>query len=119
MSCPQTLCLSLITARVFLVRLAVFLAAFVLFLSPAMPNPDRNSDRNNTSTCYKAIIQFWRLSIANQGKSNIDKKNTCEPSKVVFQPLSQLYYRYVLHSQTQGRVWRQAILNLLGWFDIH
>ena len=44
---------------------AVLLAAFVLFLSPAMPNLDRNTDRNNTNTRYKAIIQFWRLSIAN------------------------------------------------------
>ena len=43
---------------------AVLLADFVLFLSPAMPNLDRNTDRNNTSTRYKAIIQFWRLSIA-------------------------------------------------------
>ena len=66
---------------------AVLLAAFVLyvFLSPAMLNPNtcRNSDRNfmYTSTRYKAIIQFWGLSIANQGKSNIDK-NTCEPSLV-------------------------------------
>ena len=46
-----------------------------------MPILDRNSDRNNTSTHYKAIIQFWRLFIANQGKSNIDK-NMCEPSFV-------------------------------------
>ena len=38
---------------------AQLLAAFVLFLSPAMPNLDRNTDRNNTSTCYKVIIQFW------------------------------------------------------------
>ena len=37
-----------------------------------------NLDRNKTSTHYKAIIQFWRLSIANQGKSNIDKK-MCKP----------------------------------------
>ena len=56
---------------------AVLLAASVSFLSPAMLNPSRNSDRNKTSTCYKAIIQFWRYSIANQGKSNIDK-NTCK-----------------------------------------
>ena len=60
---------------------AVLLAAFVLFLSPAVPNLDRNTDRNHTSTHYKAIIPFWRLSIANQGKSNIDK-NTCEPSNL-------------------------------------
>ena len=58
---------------------AVLLAAFVSFLSPAMLNPSRNSDRNKTSTRYKAIIQFLRLSIANQGKSNIDE-NTCKPS---------------------------------------
>ena len=37
---------------------AVLLAAFVLFLSPAMPNLDRNTDRNNTSTRYKAIISL-------------------------------------------------------------
>ena len=45
----------------------------VSFLSPALRNPSRNSNRNKTSTRYKAIIQFWRLSIVNQGKSNIDK----------------------------------------------
>ena len=48
---------------------AVLLAASVSFLSPAMLNPSRNSDRNKSSTHYKAIIQLWRLSIANQGKS--------------------------------------------------
>ena len=53
---------------------SVLLAASVSFLCPAMLNPFRNSDRNNTST---AIIQFGRQSIANQGKSNIDKY-TCE-----------------------------------------
>ena len=72
---------------------AVLLAAFVLFLSPAVPNLDRNTDRNHTSTRYKAIIQFWRLSIANQGKTNIDK-NTCEPSSFLLtklrRPFSQL-----------------------------
>ena len=75
---------------------AVLLAAFVLFLSPAVPNLDRNTDRNHTSSRYKAIILFWKLSIANQGKTNIDK-NTCEPSflfadeasKAVFLPSSQ------------------------------
>ena len=60
---------------------AVLLAASALYLNPAMLNLSRNSDRNKTSTCYKAIIQFWRLSIANQGKSNIDK-NTCKPSNI-------------------------------------
>ena len=60
---------------------AVLLAASVSFFSPAMLNPSRNSNRNKTSTRYKAIIQFWRLSIANQGESNIIK-NTCEPSKL-------------------------------------
>ena len=60
---------------------AVLLAAFVLFLSPAMPNLDRNTDKNHTSSRYKEIILFWRLSIANQGKTNIDK-NTCEPSNL-------------------------------------
>ena len=51
------------------------------------------SDMNKTSTRYKAIILFWRLSI---GKTNIDK-NTCKPSfvfadeasKAVFPPSSQ------------------------------
>ena len=52
---------------------AVLLAASVSFLNPAMLNPNRNSDRNKTSICYKPIFQFWRLSIANQGESNIDK----------------------------------------------
>ena len=37
---------------------AVLLAASVSFLCPAMLNPSRNSDRNQTSTRYKAIIQF-------------------------------------------------------------
>ena len=36
----------------------MLLAAFILFLSQAMPNLDRNTDWNNTSTSYKAIIQF-------------------------------------------------------------
>ena len=40
---------------------AVLLAASVSFLSPMMLNPSRNSDRNKTSTRYKALIQFWRL----------------------------------------------------------
>ena len=64
---------------------AVLLAASVSFLSPVMLNP--SSNRSKTST-YKAIIQFWRHSIANQGKSNIDK-NTCKASNVVLQPSSQ------------------------------
>ena len=58
----------------------MFLAASVSFLSPAILNLGRNSDMNNTSTRYKARVQFWRLSITNQGESNIDK-NTREPSK--------------------------------------
>ena len=53
---------------------AVLLAASVSFLSPAMLNLSRNSDRNKTNTRYKAIFQFWRLSIANQGESNTDIK---------------------------------------------
>ena len=47
---------------------AVLLAASVSFLSL---NPSRNSDRNETSTRYREIIQF---SIANQGENSIDKK---------------------------------------------
>ena len=56
---------------------AVLLAASVSFLSPMMLNSSRNSNRNKTSTCYKAIIHFWRHSIANHGKNNIDK-NMCK-----------------------------------------
>ena len=62
---------------------AALLAAFVLFLRPVMLNLSRDSNRNNTSTRYKAIIQFWRLSthihVANQDKCNINK-NTCKTS---------------------------------------
>ena len=36
----------------------VFLAASVSFLSSVMLNPSRNSDRNMTTTCYKAITSF-------------------------------------------------------------
>ena len=63
------------------VQAALLAAFFVLFLSPVMLNSSRNSNRNNASTRYKAIIQFWRLStrIANQDKSNINK-NTCKTS---------------------------------------
>ena len=41
--------------------------ASVSFLSPAILNLSRNSNRNKTSTRYKVIIQFLRHSIANQG----------------------------------------------------
>ena len=83
------------------------MAASIPFLSPAMLNLSRNSSRNKTSTRYKVIIQFRRLSIANEGKSNIDKNlsgslNFClfvclfvfvdEAPNVVFLPLSQSYY---------------------------
>ena len=34
----------------------------------------RNSNRNKTSTHYKVMIQLWRLSIPNQGKSNIETR---------------------------------------------
>ena len=68
---------------------AVLLAAFVLFLSPAVPNLDRNTDRNHTSSRYKAIILFWRLSIANQGKTNIDKKPV--RTFVRFRPSPNMY----------------------------
>ena len=47
---------------------AVLLAASASFLSPATLNPSRNSDRNKY-----LIIQFLRFSIANPGKSNINK----------------------------------------------
>ena len=60
---------------------AVLLAVSVSFLSQAMLNSSTISARNKTSTRYKAIIQFWKHSIANQGKSNIDK-NTCEHSNI-------------------------------------
>ena len=57
----------------------VLMDAFVLFLSPVLPNLDRNTDRNNTtcSTLIKQQSSFGGF----QGKSNIDK-NTCEPSLV-------------------------------------
>ena len=61
---------------------AVLLAASVSFLSPAMLNPSRNSDRNKTNTRYKAIIQFGRHSTANQGESNIDKQIIKNTSKL-------------------------------------
>ena len=62
-----------------------------------MLNPSRNSDRNKTSTYYKAIIQFWRHYIAKQGKSNIDN-NTCEPSKVrLFLPTKLRRLFFYLH----------------------
>ena len=74
---------------------AVLLAVFVLFLSPAMFNLDRNTDRNNTSTSYtcKTTIQFWRLSIVNQStsKSNIDK-NMSEPSVVFADEVSKAVF---------------------------
>ena len=71
---------------------AVLLASSVSFLRPELLNPSRNSDRNKTSTCYKAIIQFSRLSKANEGKSNIDNyNNMCKSSNVIFQPSSQPY----------------------------
>ena len=76
---------------------AVLLAASVSFLSPVMLNPSRNSDRNKTSTRYKAIIQFWSHSIANEGKSNIDEK-TCEPSNETFIPaLVQVLSKVLCH----------------------
>ena len=50
--------------------MSALLAASVSFLSSAMLNSSRNSNRNKTSS----IIQFFRLSLANQGGSNIDKK---------------------------------------------
>ena len=53
---------------------SVLLTASISFLSPVMLSPSRNSDRNKTITRYRAIIQFWRLSIANEGERNIDKK---------------------------------------------
>ena len=83
---------------------AVLLAASVSFLSPAMLNPSRNSNRNKTGTRYKALSQFLRHSIANEGKSNIDKKCAnlrifvCfadETSYVVLQPSFQPYYIHI------------------------
>ena len=75
----------------------VLLAASVSWLSPAMLNPSRNSDRNKTSTCYEPVIQFWRHSIANRGKSNIDK-NTCELLKICSFLLAKLWMLfYNLH----------------------
>ena len=98
--CPLK-CLHLCNLYVWLIMLvcsskveAVLLAASVSFLCPAMLNPKRNSKRNKTSTCYKAIIQFWRLSIANHGENNIDKKllEACaKPLKLLLTKL-QIYY---------------------------
>ena len=42
---------------------AVFLAAFVFFLSPVMHYLDRNSNRDNTITRYKAIIQLIKTHV--------------------------------------------------------
>ena len=58
-----------------------------------------SQSRNNTSTSYKAIIQIWRLSMANQSKTNIDK-NLCwffayAASKAVFQHSSQPYTKCI------------------------
>ena len=53
---------------------SLLLAASISFLSPVMLSPSKNSNRNKTSTRYRAIIQFWRLSIANEGERNVDKK---------------------------------------------
>ena len=58
---------------------AVLLATSVSFLSPAMLNPSRNSDRNKTSICYKAIIQLF---IAYQSENNINKRLLKTPSKL-------------------------------------
>ena len=62
---------------------AVLLAAFVLFLSPAMPNLYRNTDRNNTSTRNNPVLEaFYSQSrYMCACRSNIDK-NTCEPSNL-------------------------------------
>ena len=56
---------------------AVLLAASVSFLSPMLLNPSRNSNRNKTSTCYKAIIQFWRHSISTLIKTHVRTFGKC------------------------------------------
>ena len=75
---------------------AVLLASSVSFFSPAMLNPSGNSNRNKTSTRYKAIIQFWRHSIPIQGKSSIDK-DTCEPSNICLFMLIKLEMLFCNH----------------------
>ena len=91
---------------------AVLLAAFVSFLSPAMLNPSRNSDRNKTSTHYKAIIQFWRHSIANHDKSIIDK-NTCKPSNIrsfLLTKLRMLFCNLHPSPNLYTVVWKQPVM---------
>ena len=78
---------------------AVLLAAFVPFLSLVMLDLCRNSDGNKTSTHYKAIIQFWGHSIANQGKSIIDK-NTRKPSNIRLYLLTKLQMLFCNHHPT-------------------
>ena len=70
---------------------AVLLATSVSFLSPAMLNPSRNSDRNKTSICYKAIIQLF---IAYQSENNINKRLLKTPSKLtkLFWTKLQIWY---------------------------
>ena len=55
-------------------------------------NNAKSSDRNKNSTSYKSIIQFWRLFIANEGNSNIDK-NMCEPNVC---PSPNYHYIFVI-----------------------
>ena len=52
------------------------------------------SDRNDTSTRYKAIIQFWRLSIANQGKTVRATliANMCKPSFILADEASNVIF---------------------------
>ena len=75
------------------------LAGSVSFLSLVMLNLNRNSNTNKTITCYKAIIQFWRHTIAIKVRATLIK--TCanlqiysfvfadKDSNVVLQILSQ------------------------------
>ena len=78
----------------------VLLTGCVLFVIPMMLNLERNNDMNNTRTCYKAIIQFTRLSITNEGKATLIKTHANLQTfirfcwwnlKVVSRPSSQPY----------------------------
>ena len=61
-----------------------------LFGMHSMLNPRKHSNRN------KAIIQFWRLSIHNQGKRNIDKC-VSKPSLVFTDEASNLFFQPSSH----------------------
>ena len=61
----------------------MLLAASVSFLSPAVLTTSRNNDRNATSTRYKALIQFWKFSIANLVRATLIKNITSLPPEAM------------------------------------